>query len=77
MVVEYTKEAQKFLDKQDSSFVENIKIKISNLPLGDVQKLKGLQNSYRLRVGKVRILFERVDEKITVFDIGYRGDIYK
>ena len=45
---------------------------------GDVKKLKGYENYYRLRVGDIRIIFEKEDDKIKiiVIDIGNRGQIY-
>jgi mRNA interferase RelE/StbE len=44
---------------------------------GDIKKLKGSKNQYRLRVGKYRILFELESTTITVYDIGNRKDIYR
>jgi mRNA interferase RelE/StbE len=44
---------------------------------GDVTKLRGSKNEYRLRVGEKRVLFELVGEKIIVYAIGDRKDIYK
>ena len=44
----------------------------------DVKKIKGYMNTYRIRVGNIRILY-RIDRKsrsIIIFDIGYRGKIY-
>ena len=49
-------------------------------PIGDIKRLKGFQSTtYRLRIGKFRILFEHNEEKQVLFikDIGSRGDIYK
>jgi len=48
----------------------------------NIKKLQGnLNNFYRIRVGKVRILFELEDKEIKVIalinDIDFRGDIYK
>lgn len=44
---------------------------------GDVKKLKGSQNEYRLRVGGYRVLFELVGKRIVVYAIGPRKDIYQ
>jgi mRNA interferase RelE/StbE len=44
---------------------------------GDVKKLKGSKNQYRLRVGKYRVLFELEADLITIYDVGHRKDIYK
>ena len=45
--------------------------------LGDVKKLKGSRNQYRLRVGNYRVLFELEADTITVYNLGHRKDIYK
>lgn len=45
----------------------------------DIKKLKGVKNSYRLKVGKIRIIYQVLENKLLVLIItgGYRGDIYK
>ena len=44
---------------------------------GDVKKLKGSRNEYRLRVGNYRVLFELVGKRIVVYTLGQRKDIYR
>jgi len=44
---------------------------------GDVAKLRGSRNEYRLRVGERRVLFELVGDRIVVYAVGDRKDIYK
>ena len=44
---------------------------------GDVKKLKGSKNEYRLRVGDYRVLFESVGKRIVVYTLGLRKDIYR
>ena len=44
---------------------------------GDVKKLKGSKNEYRLRAGEVRVLFELEGRRIVVYAVGKRKDIYK
>jgi len=44
---------------------------------GDVKKLKGSENEYRLRVGDHRVLFELVGKRIVVYTLGQRKDIYR
>ena len=44
---------------------------------GDVKKLRGSNNEYRLRVGDQRVLFELVGNRIIVYSIGDRKHIYK
>ena len=44
---------------------------------GDVKKLKGFKDRYRLRVGKYRVLFQLDKDVVTVYDFGDRKDIYR
>jgi len=73
----YSKQAEAYLDKQTDKQVKRIKNAVSALPAGDVKKLKGIENGYRLRIGNVRVLFEKIGNNITVFKIDNRGDVYK
>ena len=43
---------------------------------GDVKKLKGFKDRYRLRVGRYRVLFQLDKDTIVVYDFGDRKDIY-
>ena len=45
--------AQKFIDKQDKSQGLRIYKAIYNLPNGDIKKLAGYKNDYRLRIRKL------------------------
>ena len=77
----YSKQAKAFLDKQAAKQVTRIKKAINALPAGDIKKLTGYTNMYRLRVGDFRILFEKddekFDEKFHVIKIDKRGSVYK
>jgi mRNA-degrading endonuclease RelE of RelBE toxin-antitoxin system len=44
---------------------------------GDIKKLKGFKNKYRLRAGKYRVLFELEGACLVVYDVGDRKDIYE
>jgi len=46
---------------------------------GDVRKITGSKNLYRLRVGEYRIIYEVDTENgvITIFHVRHRKDIYK
>lgn len=44
---------------------------------GDVKKLRGSKNEYRLRVGNYRVLFELAGKRIVVYTLGQRKDIYR
>ena len=76
--IELLKNVEKFIKKQSKDIQRRIIIAIYKLPEGDVKKLKGYENYYRLRVGDSRIIFEKEDDKlkIIVIDIGNRGQIY-
>ncbi|MBF8303973.1 MAG: hypothetical protein HW399_348 [Dehalococcoidia bacterium] len=42
-------------------------------------KLKGRKDSYRLRVGKIRVIYQIDDslKSIMVYEVGYRRDVYR
>ncbi len=44
---------------------------------GNVKKLKGSRNEYRLRVGNYRVLFELEGRIVTVYAVGDRKKIYR
>lgn len=73
----YSNQAEDFLDKQPSKKSFRIEKAINALPAGDVKKLKGIRNGYRLRIGNIRVLFEKDDNSIHVIKIDNRGDVYK
>jgi mRNA interferase RelE/StbE len=73
----YEKQAQAYLAKQPERKAERIIKAVERLPAGDVKKLRGIENGYRLRVGDVRVLFEQRDGHINVIKIDNRGDVYK
>ena len=77
MISRYSKQARKFLDKQGELVDMRIKKAIDKLPLGDVEKLSGYPNTYRLRVGDYRILFVRDGNIISIHKIENRGQVYK
>ena len=44
---------------------------------GDVKKLQGTVNNYRLRVGNYRVLFELEGRQMLVYAVGDRKEIYQ
>lgn len=44
---------------------------------GNVKKLKGSRNEYRLRVGDYRVIFELEGRTVTVYAVGNRKNIYR
>ena len=69
----------KFIMTQPPKQRERLLLAISRLPSGDVAKKVGSQSMYRLRVGDYRVIFDmdRKNMRITVLEIGNRGDVYK
>ena len=72
----YSKQALKFLQKQDAATARRIVGAIHQLPPGDVKKLQGM-SGYRLRVGDYRIIFSKNGEVLLIGKIDSRGQVYK
>lgn len=77
MQIEYKKKAVKYINSCDRATKQRLKIAIEKLSLGDVKKLAGLENDFRLRVGDLRILFSIEEDIIIINDILPRGQAYK
>lgn len=74
------KPAKKFLDHLPAGERKRLVEAIERLPrLGDVKRLQGLPDVFRLRVGDYRILYTVDHGALTVCVIaaGNRGEIYK
>lgn len=76
MDIQYSKQAIKFLKKQDKPTRKRIVSAINLLPAGDVKLLQG-RNGYRLRVGDYRVIFDIHGNILYIEKIGNRGQIYK
>lgn len=74
-IIKYSKQAKKFLAKQEQKVRRCIEAAIHTLPLGDVKKLQG-QPGYRLRVGDFRVLFDEEGNVTMIIRIDNRGQIY-
>ena len=84
--IDYSKEAEKFIEKENihaevreelKKFL--IKIKGGNVNI-DLKKLVGdWEGYYRLRKGKLRIIFQvnKSERVLFVERIDFRGDVYK
>lgn len=75
MDIRYSKQAEKFLKKQDAVTRKRIRSAIRELPSGDVKKLQG-RNGYRLRVGDYRVIFDNDGNIIYVERVHNRGQVY-
>jgi len=80
MNIFFSKTSLKYLTKLEQQVRTNIIEAIEGLPdKGDICKMRGqsIQNIYRLRVGKYRILYVQGEDTIKILEIDTRGDIYK
>lgn len=81
--IEFTKSASKQLKKLPDDIQQKIKVQIEELatePRPDgVVKLKNYEDTYRVRVGNYRVLYEIQDELliVKVIRIGHRQDVYR
>jgi len=80
--VELSRRAFAFLEKLDAQTRERVAEKLMELegtpfPRG-CRKLRGEVDVYRLRVGKIRILYKILwgEKTVTVFKIEHRGKVY-
>lgn len=76
-----TDRVQKFfqsLDKKTQNKLKKRLIQLKKSPFkgSDIKKLKGYNNQYRLRFGKIRIIYEVIDKETEIIDIDYRGNVY-
>ena len=79
MVVEITKRARKQIDGLDKATQGKIDSAIRGLEYfeGDIAKMTGRKNEYRLKIFHYRILFRIEDNnRVVVMEVGKRGDIY-
>ena len=78
MKIEYSQKAVKTINRLDSSTKQRVRQSINNLPDGDVKKLTGKINTWRLRIGNWRILFSYPDKNVILIEkIAPRGQVYK
>lgn len=73
---------EKFLRKIDKKLALKLMLVLLDIKAGsaqqyDLKKMKGFANLYRIRVGKIRIIFEKLDGGSKVIYIEYRGKAYK
>ncbi len=80
MDIFFSTSSLKYLARLERQVRSNIISAIEGVPdRGDIRKMKGrsIQNIFRLRVGKFRVLFVREIDLIKIIEIDTRGDIYK
>jgi mRNA-degrading endonuclease RelE of RelBE toxin-antitoxin system len=79
MNISYSKSSLKYLSKTEIKIRANIVSAIDQLPeAGDTKKMRGttIEDLYRLRIGKYRVLFIWRSTSIKILEIDTRGDIY-
>lgn len=82
MKIQPSKQAIKFLKKQERNVSDRIHAALKGLleipPIGDIKKMKGTGNTYRLRVGNYRVVYtiDYEKEMVLILAIDNRGDIY-
>jgi mRNA interferase RelE/StbE len=92
MAIKFRKQAIKFIEKADPETISRIQEKLNQLLVSveaqsiipftelDIKQMKGdWESFYRLRIGKVRLIFtvDTISGNIEVYSIGSRGDVYK
>lgn len=77
MQIEYSKKAIKYINALDRSTKQRLKKAIEKVPFGNIKKLQGIEEGYRLRVGDLRVLFSMEDDNIYIDNIIPRGQAYK
>lgn len=76
MEIKYSKQAYKYLKKLHKPKRQQIISAIEKLPTGDIKKMQGFENIFRLRVNDYRIIYSAEYDIIAIIKIGSRGDIY-
>jgi mRNA interferase RelE/StbE len=90
MNLKFSKNATKFLSEISANDQQRLKEKLKILLLAveengtipfrelDIKNLKGEWKGYqRMRVGKMRVIFQINADDLLVYEIDFRGDIYK
>ena len=77
MNIEYSKKAVKYINACDRQTKQRIKTAVEKIPLGDIKRLEGTENGYRLRIGGLRILFTIENTTVFIENIKPRGEAYK
>lgn len=78
--IEFSRRAAKNYKKLPLNYKMLVDLALSRLTEGlplDLKPITGEENTFRIRVGKYRILFEVFKKKILISKIGSRGDVYK
>ncbi|MBD2604384.1 type II toxin-antitoxin system RelE/ParE family toxin [Scytonema hofmannii FACHB-248] len=81
--VEFSKGARKQFIKLPIDVKKRIQIKINDLAIeprpNGIKKLQGDDNSYRIRVGEYRVVYEIEDDVliVTIIKVKHRSEVYQ
>jgi len=78
--VEFSRNAVKNYKKLPGNYKTLVDLAILRLSEAlpvDLKPIVGEENTFRIRVGKYRLLFEVTGRTILIVKIGSRGDVYK
>jgi mRNA interferase RelE/StbE len=84
--IKYSKQAMKYIKKQDKSTrkrIEKALVTLAEDPFQretlDITSLQGIDRVFRLRVGDFRIVYEVFNDELIIYviSVGSRGDVYK
>jgi mRNA interferase RelE/StbE len=78
--IEIRKRAEKDLSnipKSDAQKIADAIFALEDGLVGDIKKLTNFSPEYRLRIGDWQILFEASRNKITIFRILHRREVYR
>lgn len=82
-ILTFTPQAKKELKKLEIGIAKKVDEKLNALVQGainlDIKKMKGVEETYRLRLGDYRIIFEVHNHIVTVLVIGiaHRKEVYR
>lgn len=71
------RKGSKPIPKQDAQRIAQAVFALEDGLTGDIKKLTRFSPEYRLRVGDWRILFEVLDDKIVIYRILHRKEVYR
>ena len=78
MEIYFSKQAARDVSSLNEREKERILNGIEGIPAGDIRKLRGTDNLYRLRIGGYRIIYHYISAKeIVIVRVSPRGDVYK
>jgi len=77
-----SRQADKFISSLPEKERKKVKKAVSYLITGnteslDIKKFVGYPKEFRLRVGKIRLLFKSTPEMLFIFKADFRKDVYR